>query len=101
MLRDNAACKSSTNYVYDFGGKNLIDRLAQALANRLVWPPPTKEELKLLEEAEKRIEDVIAVIASLKGKSNEEIFAEAEQRWGPYPKWVELLKTVRMQDEIK
>src|SRR3984957_11024390 len=23
MLRDTAACKSSTNYVYDFGGKNL------------------------------------------------------------------------------
>jgi hypothetical protein len=24
MLRDTAACKSSTNYVYDFGGKNLV-----------------------------------------------------------------------------
>jgi hypothetical protein len=23
MLRDTAACKSSTNYVYDFGGNNL------------------------------------------------------------------------------
>ena len=23
MLRDTPACKSSTNYVYDFGGKNL------------------------------------------------------------------------------
>src|SRR6202011_5125086 len=24
MLRDTPACKSSTNYVYDFGGKNLM-----------------------------------------------------------------------------
>ena len=25
MLRHTAACKSSTNYVYDVGGKNLSD----------------------------------------------------------------------------
>jgi hypothetical protein len=25
MLRDTPACKSSTNYVYDFGGKNLAN----------------------------------------------------------------------------
>ena len=24
MLPDTAACKSSTNYIYDFGGKNLL-----------------------------------------------------------------------------
>ena len=30
MLRDTPACKSSTNYVYDFGGKNLIDMIMVA-----------------------------------------------------------------------
>jgi hypothetical protein len=30
MLRDTPACKSSTNYVYDFGGKNLV-RIATAV----------------------------------------------------------------------
>jgi hypothetical protein len=34
MLRDTPACKSSTNYVYDFGGKNLnrCDAVAQSQA---------------------------------------------------------------------
>ena len=31
MLRDTAACKSSTNYVYDFGGKNLMVRAHEIL----------------------------------------------------------------------
>ena len=38
--------------------KELIDKLAMALSKRLVWPPPTKDEMELLAEAEKRMEDV-------------------------------------------
>jgi hypothetical protein len=37
--------------------RDLIDRLAIALSKRLVWPPPTKMELELLDEAEKRREE--------------------------------------------
>jgi hypothetical protein len=33
MLRDTAACKSSTNYVYDFEGKNLHAPIYSKMAN--------------------------------------------------------------------
>jgi hypothetical protein len=33
MLRDTAACKSSTNYVYDFGRKNLNDVIEEVVQN--------------------------------------------------------------------
>src|SRR6202011_2683127 len=32
MLRDIPACKSSTNYVYDFGGKNLSSSALNGIA---------------------------------------------------------------------
>jgi hypothetical protein len=34
--------------------KELIDRLARALSKRMVYPPPTKDEMELLAEAEER-----------------------------------------------
>jgi hypothetical protein len=44
MLRDTPACKSSTNYVYDFGGKNL-DALTDDLNEKLVERASSDSEL--------------------------------------------------------
>jgi hypothetical protein len=57
--------------------KQLIDSLADALSKRMVFPPPTKHELELLAEAEKRI---------FSEKPLKERLEEMAANWGMRPK---------------